>query len=40
MKKFISRITTMLMAVFTVAIVAAVPMTASAADNEMRCMQM
>ncbi len=34
MKKFISRITTMLMAVFTVAIIAAVPMTASAADNE------
>jgi len=33
MKKFISRITTMLMAVFTVAIIAAVPMSASAADN-------
>lgn len=34
MKKFISRITTMLMAVFTVAIIAAVPMSASAADND------
>lgn len=34
MKKFISRITTMLMAVFTVAIIAAVPMSASVADND------
>lgn len=34
MKKFIARITTMIMAVFTVAIIAAVPMAASAADND------
>ena len=33
MKKFIARITTMIMAVFTIAIIAAVPMTASADDN-------
>lgn len=34
MKKFIARITTMIMAVFTIAIIVAVPMSASAADND------
>ena len=34
MKKVITRLTTMLMAVFTMAIIAALPITAFAAENE------